>query len=65
MNLRFSYAPYPLVGRPREVLRRYVEGNDAVTARPIMPQIVDALTSPLTEDERNPRAERELPGRDF
>ena len=61
MNLRFSYAPYPLVGRPREVLRRYAEGNDAVTGKPIMPQIVDALTRPLTEDEKNPKAERGAP----
>ena len=61
MNLRFSYAPYPLVGRPREVLRRYVEGNDPVTGKPLMPQIVDALTKPLTEEERNPKAARGAP----
>ena len=58
MNLRFSFAPYPLVGRPREVLRRYVEGNDPVTGKPLMPQIVDALTRPLTDEESSPKAER-------
>ena len=58
MNLRFSFAPYPLVGRPREVLRRYVEGDDPYTGNPLMPQIVDALTKPLTDDEKNPTAER-------
>ena len=58
MNLRFSYAPYPLVGRPREALRRYVEGNDPYTGKPLMPQIVDALTKPLTHEESNPVAER-------
>jgi hypothetical protein len=61
MRLRFSYAPYPLVGRPREVLRRYVEGDDPVSGRPIMPQIVEALTRPLTEEEKNPKAERLVP----
>jgi hypothetical protein len=61
MKLRFSFPPYPLVGRPREVLRQYVEGNDAITGRPIMPQIVGALTLPLTEEEKNPKAERGTP----
>ena len=57
MNLRFSFAPYPLVGRPREVLRKYVEGNDPVTGRPLMPQVVEALTRPLSPEESStPRA---------
>jgi hypothetical protein len=58
MNLRFTFPPYPLVGRPREVLRQYVEGNDPVTGRPLMPQVVDALTKPLTEPEKSPIAHR-------
>ncbi|MEJ2111321.1 MAG: UGSC family (seleno)protein, partial [Acidobacteriota bacterium] len=61
MKLRFSYPPYPLVGRPREVLRRYVAGNDAITGKPIMPQVIDALTQPLTEEEKNPKASRGAP----
>jgi hypothetical protein len=61
MNLRFSFPPYPLVGRPRDVLRKYVDGRDPVSGRPLMPQVVDALTKPLTEDERNPKAVRGTP----
>jgi hypothetical protein len=61
MNLRFSYVPYPLVGRPREVLRSYVEGNDPVTGKPLMQEIVDALTRPLSEEERNPKPARGAP----
>ena len=61
MKLRFSFPPYPLVGRPREVLRQYVEGNDPTTGRPLMPQIIDGLTRPLTEEEKNPTASRRLP----
>ena len=61
MELRFSYAPYPLVGRPREVLRRYVEGNDPTTGKPLMPQIVEALTRPLTPEEASPTASRGVP----
>jgi hypothetical protein len=44
MNLRFSFTPYPLVGRPREVLQTFVEGNDPVSGKPLMSQIIDALT---------------------
>ncbi len=61
MNLRFSFPPYPLVGRPREVLRKYVEGNDPVSGKPLMPEVVDALIKPLTEDEKHPKAARGTP----
>ena len=61
MNLRFHYAPYPLVGRPRDVLRRYVEGNDPVTGRPLMQEIIDALTKPLTPEESDPQPSRGAP----
>jgi len=61
MKLRFTHPPYPLVGRPREVLRKYVEGNDPVSGRPLMPQVVDALVRPLTEDEKHPKAARGKP----
>jgi hypothetical protein len=54
MNLRFSYPPYPVMGMPKEALRTYVEGKDPVTGRPLMQEIVDALTKPLTESEKNP-----------
>ncbi len=61
MRLRFSFPPYPLVGRPREVLRQYVEGNDPTTGKPLMPQIIDGLTRPLTEEEKHPAASRRRP----
>jgi len=61
MKLRFSYAPYPLVGRPREVLRQYLEGNDPYSGKPFMPQIIAALTEPLTDAEKNPTAQRGAP----
>jgi hypothetical protein len=61
MNLRFTFPPYPLVGRPRDVLRQYAEGKDPVTGKPLMPQVVDALTKPLTEEEKSPKALRGAP----
>jgi hypothetical protein len=54
MILRFSFPPYPVVGMSRAVLRKYVEGNDPVTGKPLMQEVIDALTKPLTEMEKNP-----------
>ncbi|MBN1568295.1 MAG: hypothetical protein JXA73_10650 [Acidobacteria bacterium] len=61
MNLRFCFPPYPLVGRPREVLRKYVEGNDPISGKPLMQEVMDALTRPLNEQERHPKAGRRRP----
>ena len=52
--LRFSFPPYPVVGMTRATLRKYVEGNDPTTGKPLMQELVDALTKPLTAQEKNP-----------
>jgi hypothetical protein len=52
MPLRFCFPPYPVVGMPTQVLREYIEGNDPVTGKPLMQEIIDALTKPITEEER-------------
>jgi hypothetical protein len=39
-------------------LRSYVDGKDPVTGKPLMQEVVDALTKPLTEEEKNPKAAR-------
>ena len=54
MLLRFSFPPYPVVGMTRATLRKYVEGNDPTTGKPLMLELVDALTKPLTAQEKNP-----------
>jgi hypothetical protein len=50
--LRYTTFPLPIAGASREVHKSYVYGNDPVTGKPTMPQIVDALTRPLTEEEQ-------------
>jgi hypothetical protein len=50
--LRYTTIPLPIAGASREVHRGYVYGNDPVTGKPTMPQIVDALTRPLTGEEK-------------
>jgi len=54
MNLRFVFPPYPVGWVPRSVLHRYVEGNDPITNMPLMQEVINALTQPLTEFEIHP-----------
>ncbi len=44
--------PLPVAGVSRSVHEAYVEGNDPVTGRPIMQEIIEALTNPLTTEEQ-------------
>jgi hypothetical protein len=63
MPLRFSFTPYPVVGMTPERLREYVEGNDPVSGAPLARQIIDALTKPLTSDEKKPMLRPSAPRR--
>jgi hypothetical protein len=55
MSLRYAYPPYPVGWVSQEVLHGYVEGNDPVTGKPLMQEMVEALTLPLLETEKNPK----------
>ena len=55
MNLRWTFPPYPVAWVPRDTLRKYVYGNDPVTGVNLMTEIIDALTKPLTDAEKNPQ----------
>ncbi|MBP1713495.1 MAG: hypothetical protein H6Q42_1698 [Deltaproteobacteria bacterium] len=48
---RFIYVPTPVSSQPRSVVKKYLEGNDPVTGKPVMQEIIDALTKPLTSEE--------------
>lgn len=52
--LRFSFPPHPTAWVSRETHQRYVAGNDPITGLPLMQEVVDALTRPLTEAEKHP-----------
>jgi hypothetical protein len=54
--LRFSFPPHPTAWVSRETHRQYVEGNDPITDRPLMQELIDALTRPLSEEEKHPVA---------
>ena len=55
MRLRFAYPPYPVGWVSKEVLRDYIYGNDPITGRPLMQEMVDALIKPLADEEKNPK----------
>jgi len=52
MPIRYVAFPFPVAGQPKSVHKSYVEGNDLLSGKPMMPAIIDALTKPLTADEK-------------
>lgn len=50
--MRFAYVPHPVTQVPVSVCREHLEGNDPITGRPVIQEIVDALTKPLTDEEK-------------
>ncbi len=48
---RQAYVPQPLVGRSAAELKHYIEGNDAITGRPFMQEVIEGLTSPLGDED--------------
>jgi len=58
MPLRFSFPPYPVVGMPASILREYIEGKDPITDKPLMQEVVEALTRPVSGEEHRPNLEK-------
>ncbi|MBF8268792.1 MAG: hypothetical protein HW386_501 [Gammaproteobacteria bacterium] len=52
MPIRYVAIPFPVAGQPASVHKRYVEGIDPHSGKPMMTAIIDALTQPLTEQEK-------------
>ncbi len=49
---RFVFVPQPVMGKSAEDLRAYIDGDDPITGRPVMQEVIDALTVPLSDTER-------------
>jgi hypothetical protein len=59
---RNVFVPQPVVGVPAEQLRGYIEGVDPINKRPFVQMMIEALTSPLTdEDMKGATFERSTP----
>jgi len=52
MPIRYVAFPFPIAGQPKSVHRNYVEGKDLLSGKPMMQAIIEALTKPLTEEEK-------------
>lgn len=52
MPIRYVSVPFPFTGQPRMVDIGYVSGKDMLTGQPLMTAVVNALTSPLTAEEK-------------
>ena len=51
-NQRFTFVPHPVAGRPPELCNKYIRGKDPVTGKAIVDELIAALTSPLTAEEK-------------
>ncbi len=53
MPIRYVGFPFPVAGQPKSVHHSYIfEGKDVLSGKPMMQAIIDALTKPLTQDEK-------------
>jgi len=52
-SLRFVFFPHPVAYRPAEECRRKILGNDPINGKPILQEIAEALTKPITPEEAN------------
>ena len=48
-RLRQAYTPHPVVDQSAAHLRGYIDGNDAISGRRFMQEVLDGLTSPLDD----------------
>ncbi len=49
---RICFTPHPLTNKSDAEMYAVLEGNDPVSGKPLMPEVIDALTRPLSDDER-------------
>jgi hypothetical protein len=51
-ELRFTFIPHPFANRPIEVHRKYLEGNDPINGKPVITELIEALTIPVSGEEK-------------
>jgi len=51
-TIRITYTPHPVWGKTPDQLREYIEGPDPVSGKPMMKEILDAITQPLTAEDK-------------
>ena len=60
--MRFTFVPHPITGTSADVCRKYLQGSDPITGKPVLQEIIAALTDPLSnEDKKTGLIERPTP----
>ena len=49
---RFTFVPHPITGVPADTCRKYLQGNDPITGKPIIQEIIGAFINPLSEEDK-------------
>jgi hypothetical protein len=49
---RICFTPHPVWGKTDAEMYAYLEGNDPVTGKPLMKEVIRALTKPLTAEDK-------------
>ena len=61
-RVRAVFVPQPVMGKSPKELRAYVDGNDPITGRPVMQEVIEGLTRPFdAEDLSKVTYERSTP----
>lgn len=50
-HMRQVFVPQPIMGKTAQQLRAYIDGLDPVTGRPVMQEIIEGLTQPLSNGD--------------
>jgi len=51
-HLRITFVPHPVFAKSAAECRAILKGNDPVTGKPVLDEIVSGLTTPLTDEEK-------------
>lgn len=51
-ELRINYTPHPITDRPADICRKFLEGNDSHTGKPLLEGIIASITKPLSAEEK-------------
>jgi hypothetical protein len=50
-RMRQVFVPQPVMGKTPQQLRAYIDGNDPITGRPVMQEVIAGLTSPFDDED--------------
>src|SRR5579884_3510352 len=51
-RMRQVYVPQPVMGKTAQQLRDYIDGNDPITGRPVMQEVIEGLTAALEPEAK-------------